>query len=74
VNLYPDREILPQKTKAQLLKERFMESKELIYVVIGLCIVELIIGASKLYGYIKKKKIKLKAQKARGHRPVKGRK
>lgn len=74
VNLYPDREILPQKTKRDILIDRLKESMELIYVIIGLCILELIIGASKLYGFIKKKAIKIKTQKARGHRPIKGRK
>lgn len=66
VNLYPDREILPQKTKTQILYERLMESRELIYVIIGLIILEFIIGAFKLYGFLKKRIIKSKVQRTRG--------
>lgn len=66
VELYPDREILPQKTKSQVLKERVLESRELIYVIIGLIILELIIGFKKLFVFIKKKYISLKSKKAHG--------
>lgn|GEM_PF-334541 len=64
VNLYPDREILPQKTRSQILQERLMESRELIYVIIGLIILEIIIAAVRLFGYIKKRVIKARAQKS----------
>lgn len=63
VELYPDREILPQKTKRQIMKERLIESRELIYVIIGLIILEIIIGGFKLYGFIKKKIIKTKTKR-----------
>lgn len=68
VSLYPDREILPQKTKSQILKERLIESRELIYVIIGLVILEFIIGGFKLYGFIKKRALTSKVRKTRGHR------
>ena len=64
VELYPDREILPQKTKRQILRERFMENRELVYVIIGLIIIELIMGAYKLFNFIKKKYIGFKAKKS----------
>ncbi|MGI6085683.1 MAG: D-alanyl-D-alanine carboxypeptidase family protein [Acetivibrionales bacterium] len=67
VELFPDREILPQKTKSQIIKERLSESRELIYVIIGLIIIELIIGFYKIFNFIKKKYIKYKVQKYRGH-------
>lgn len=63
VELYPDREILPQKTKRQILLERFNESRELVYVIIGLIIIELMMGAYKLFNFIKKKFIGYKAKK-----------
>ncbi len=67
ISLYPDREILPQKTKTQLLKEQLLESRELIYVIIGLVILEIIIGVYKLYGYLKKRIIiKSNSRKTRG--------
>ena len=68
VELYPDREILPQKTKSQILKERFLENRELVYVIIGLIVLELIIGAYKLFNFIKKKHISYKAKKT--HRRI----
>lgn len=74
VNLYPDREILPQKTKMEKLKDRFMESRELIYVIIGLVILEIIIGAVKLYDYLKKRMTKKKSRKTRSYSPPKSRK
>ena len=74
VNLYPDREVLPQKTRREILTERLMESRELIYVIIGLIILEIIIGSVKLYEYVKKQVVKSRSRKARGHTPIKGRK
>jgi D-alanyl-D-alanine carboxypeptidase (penicillin-binding protein 5/6) len=74
VNLYPDREILPQKTRREIIKERLMESRELIYVIIGLIILEIIIGIVKLFDYAKKQVAKSKSRKSRGHAPIKGRK
>lgn len=74
VDLYPDREILPQKTKSQVLRERFLESRELVYVIIGLILLELIIGSYKLFNFIKKKVISSKAKKTHGHINTRGRK
>lgn len=74
IELYPDREILPQKTKRQVLKERVLESRELVYVIIGLIIIELIIGAYKLFNFIKRKIISSKAKKTHGHISTRSRK
>ncbi|NLX64152.1 MAG: D-alanyl-D-alanine carboxypeptidase [Clostridiaceae bacterium] len=74
VELYPDREILPQKTKRQILKERFMENRELVYVIIGLIIIELIMGTYKLFNFIKKKIIGFKAKKNYRQMGARGRK
>ncbi|HOK42844.1 MAG TPA: D-alanyl-D-alanine carboxypeptidase family protein [Thermoclostridium caenicola] len=65
VELYPDKEILPKKTEAQILKERIKENMELIYVVIGLVILEIILLISKLVNLIRKKRIKGKARRIR---------
>lgn len=67
VELYPDREILPQKTKSQILKDRLKESRELIYVIIVLIIIEVIIVLVKLFGFLKKQIIKMNAKKQRLH-------
>ena len=48
VELYPDKEILPKKTEAQILRERLKENKELIYVIIGLLVLEVILLISRL--------------------------
>ena len=66
IELYPDREILPQKTKSQVLKERLTENRELIYVIIGLILIELIVGVYKLFTYIKKKCNSIRAKKIHG--------
>lgn len=66
IELYPDREILPQKTKSQVLKERLTENRELIYVIIGLILLELIVGVYKLFTYIKKKCNSIRAKKIHG--------
>lgn len=65
VELYPDREILPQKTKAQIMKDRLLESRELIYVILGLIVIELIMGLSKIYSILRKQVIKSRARKRR---------
>ncbi|MGI6622293.1 MAG: D-alanyl-D-alanine carboxypeptidase [Clostridiaceae bacterium] len=74
VNLYPDREILPQKTRREILIDRLMESRELIYVIIGLVILEIIIGAIKLYDFLKKRMARSKSRRNRRRSPIKGRK
>lgn len=63
VELYPDREILPQKTTNQLMAERLKANKELIYVIIMLTIIEISMLMSKCYKFIKKKAIMANAQK-----------
>ena len=73
VELFPDREILPQKTKSQVLKERFLESRELVYVIIGLIVIELIIGSYKLFNFIKKV-YQLQGEKTHGHISTRSRK
>lgn len=61
VELYPDREILPKKTEAQILRERLKENMELIYVVIGLVVLEIIMLIAKVVALIRKKRHKRKA-------------
>ncbi len=65
VELYPDREILPQKTSAQILKEQLSESRELVYVIIFLIILELIIAIVKISGVLRKQFIKARAKQSR---------
>lgn len=66
VDLYPDREIMPQKTKRQIMLERLNENRELMFVIIGLVIIEIILGCIKLYGFIKRKIIKNNSKKIYG--------
>ncbi len=63
VDLYPDREILPQKTTRQILAERLKANKELIYVIIFLLAIEIIMILSKFYRLIKRKAIKASVRK-----------
>lgn len=63
VELYPDKEILPKKTEAQILRERINENMELIYVIIGLVILEIILGILKLVKLIRRKRITEKARR-----------
>jgi D-alanyl-D-alanine carboxypeptidase (penicillin-binding protein 5/6) len=65
VELYPDREILPQKTTKQILKERVENNKELIYIIIILIIIEFFMGIYKLSARIKRQVIKSQARKSR---------
>lgn len=63
VELYPDRDILPQKTKRQVLIERLMGNKELVIVIIGLVILEVILVGIKLFEYIRKRIVKNRSKK-----------
>jgi len=65
VELYPDKEILPKKTEAQILRERIKENMELIYVVIGLVILEIILLISKVIKLVRNRRIKRKAKRLR---------
>lgn len=67
VELYPDKEILPKKTEAQILKERIKENRDLIYVIIGLLVLEVILLLSKAFGLINKNRIGKKVKKVRHH-------
>ena len=58
VELYPDKEILPKKTEAQILRERMKENMELIYVIIGLLVLEAILLISKVVTLVRKKRFK----------------
>jgi len=58
VELYPDKEILPKKTEAQILRERLKENMELIYVIIALLVLEVILLISKVVTLIRKKRLK----------------
>lgn len=57
VELYPDREILPKKTTVQIMKDRIKENMEIIYVVIGLTVLEVIMGMVKIVRFIKRKAV-----------------
>ncbi|NMA67024.1 MAG: D-alanyl-D-alanine carboxypeptidase [Clostridiaceae bacterium] len=63
IELYPDREILPQKTTRQILGDRLRENKELLYLITGLIIIEIIIIIYKSFMYIRKKAIKARVRK-----------
>jgi D-alanyl-D-alanine carboxypeptidase/D-alanyl-D-alanine carboxypeptidase (penicillin-binding protein 5/6) len=65
VELYPDKEILPKKTEAQILRERLKENKELIYVIIGLLVLEVILLISKVVTLIRKKRLKVRPRNTR---------
>ncbi len=67
VELYPDREILPQKTQRQLLQEKLKENKELIYVIIILVLIEVIMCFVKLGGFMRKQWIKNRVRRHRTH-------
>ena len=58
VELYPDKEILPKKTEAQILRERKKENMELIYVIIGLLVLEAYLLISKVVTLVRKKRFK----------------
>jgi len=58
VELYPDKEILPRKTEAQILRERLKENMELIYVIIGLLVLEFIMLISKVVNLARNKRFK----------------
>ena len=58
VELYPDKEILPKKTEAQILRERMKENMELIYVIIGLLVLGAILLISKVVTLVRKKRFK----------------
>ena len=65
VDLYPDREVLPQKTKKQVLMERILGNKEIVIVIMGLVLLEIILGGIKLFQYFKRKVIKKKSKRRR---------
>ena len=63
VELYPDREILPQKTTRELLEEKLKENMELVYVVLALILLEIIIIISKIMKYTRNQVIKARVRK-----------
>ena len=58
VDLYPDKEILPQKTRRQVLLERLKENMELIYLIGGLLLVELGIITYKVFRFTRRRIIR----------------
>jgi len=48
VDLFPDREILPELTQFEKIKKRLMEYPEIFYIVVGLAIIEILLILSKL--------------------------
>ena len=63
MDLYPDRSPLT-KTRKQILMERLFSNKELVIVIIGLIVLEIILAGAKLYRYIKKWAIKKNNKRA----------
>lgn len=58
VDLFPDREILPEMSKFDKIKKRIMEYKEIFYIIVGLAVIEAIILIIKFVKWIKKKSVK----------------
>lgn len=67
VELYPDKEILPKKTRNQIMKERLEESRELLYVIAGLVLLELILLIGKAWTVLRKIMIKKKVRRPKLH-------
>lgn len=57
VDLFPDKEILPELTTFEKAKKRLLEYREILYIIIGLCAVEILLILSKLAGFIYRKAI-----------------
>ncbi len=55
VDLFPEREILPETTQFEKIKIRIMEFKEIFYIIIVLAIIQAIILLVKIYQLIKRK-------------------
>ncbi|NLG89326.1 MAG: D-alanyl-D-alanine carboxypeptidase [Clostridiaceae bacterium] len=55
VDLFPDREILPEMSEFDKIKKRIMEYKEIFYIVVGLAVIEVILLIIKLVRWIVKK-------------------
>ncbi len=55
IDLFPDKEILPEMSQFEKIQKRLMEYKEIFYIVIGLAIIEFFIILFKLFHWIKRK-------------------
>ena len=58
VDLFPDREILPEMSEFDKIKKRIMEYKEIFYIVVGLAVIEIILLIIKLVKWIMRKSVK----------------
>ncbi|NLX76377.1 MAG: D-alanyl-D-alanine carboxypeptidase [Clostridiaceae bacterium] len=52
VDLFPDREILPELTRFQKIVKRLMEYPEIFYIILGLAAIEILLILSKLFRFI----------------------
>lgn len=62
VDLFPDREILPEMTTFEKVKKRLMEFSEIFYIVIGLVALEILLILVKFFSFLYKK---ISSQKGR---------
>lgn len=62
VDLYPDREILPELTMYEKAKRRILEYKEMLYIIIGFAALEVIVIIAKIYNWLSRRFIKPKKQ------------
>lgn len=67
VELYPDKEIFPKKTKSQVFEERLKENKELLYVIGGLVVLEIIMFLTKLYQFLSRRVVLYRSKRFRRH-------
>jgi len=58
VDLFPDREILPEMSKYDKFKKRIMEFKEIFYIIVGLAVIEVIILIVKFVKWLRRKSVK----------------
>lgn len=52
VDLFPDREILPELTLYEKVKKRLFEYREMLYIIIGLCVLEAFLLLAKIIKWI----------------------
>ncbi|NLM10212.1 MAG: D-alanyl-D-alanine carboxypeptidase [Clostridiaceae bacterium] len=63
VDLFPDREILPELTRFEKIKKRLMEYPEIFYIILGLIAIEILLILSKLFKLLYSKTISQKGKR-----------
>lgn len=63
VDLFPDREILPELTAFEKAKKRLMEYPEILYIILALCAVEVLLVLSKIIKFSYNKIITLRGRR-----------